>query len=270
MATFSYTYTYSNGTTADASQVNQNFTDVRNGISDGTSDISVAAITAASTATFNGSINLGNSSTDLITATASLDSGTLPIKSGATYWTFTFPSSGGTANYALTTNGSGTASWTAWSTSSWAATTSALGTVYWPNSHVRSDTGNGHGSSSTCIRRITNSTTTGSGITAANSSTLGNTYTIGQAGVYFVRYTDQYSGGNSYKGVTVNSAQLTTAITSCTVADVMALGYGTGFTTCSGMRILAAADVVRAHTDTGPDSTADDVQFEICQVFRFS
>lgn len=84
MANISVTYTFSNGTTADASQVNTNYTDVINGLSDGTKDISVSAITSAGTATLNGAVNIGNASSDDLTITASLAS-SVPIKTTATY-----------------------------------------------------------------------------------------------------------------------------------------------------------------------------------------
>jgi hypothetical protein len=57
----------------------QNFTDVLNGITDGSKDLSISALTAAGTATLNGHVNLGNSSADDLTITASLAS-SLPIK----------------------------------------------------------------------------------------------------------------------------------------------------------------------------------------------
>jgi hypothetical protein len=47
MAAPSVTYTFANSTTADATQVNQNYTDLVNALSDGTKDISVAQVTAA-------------------------------------------------------------------------------------------------------------------------------------------------------------------------------------------------------------------------------
>lgn len=84
MANPSYTYTLTNGTTADADQVMQNFNDILAGITDGTKDISVAALTAAGTATLNGHVNLGNSASDDLTVTASLAS-TIPIKTTNTY-----------------------------------------------------------------------------------------------------------------------------------------------------------------------------------------
>lgn len=142
MASPSLTYTLTNGTTADASQVQQNFTDLLNGYTDGTKDLSISALTCAGTATLNGHVNLGNSSADDLTVTASLAS-TLPIKTTNSYdigsstlglralylgansqtvnikgsgsmsatWTLTLPVTAGSANYCLETNGSGVTSW---------------------------------------------------------------------------------------------------------------------------------------------------------------
>lgn len=142
MAAPSLTYTLTNGTTADASQVMENFNNLLNGITDGTKDLSISALTCAGTATLNGHVNLGNSSADDITVTGSLAS-TLPIKTTNSYdigssslglralyfgansqtvnikgsssmsatWTMTLPTTAGTANYLLQTNGSGVTSW---------------------------------------------------------------------------------------------------------------------------------------------------------------
>lgn len=84
MAAISLTYTLSNGTTADASQVMQNFNDIVNGTSDGTKDFSISALTVAGTATLNGNVNIGNASGDDLTITASLAS-TLAVKTDSTY-----------------------------------------------------------------------------------------------------------------------------------------------------------------------------------------
>lgn len=84
MANIAVTYSFSNGTTADATQVNENFTNIINGLSDGTKDISVSAITAAGTATFNGAVVLGNATGDDITVTGSIAS-SIPIKTDDTY-----------------------------------------------------------------------------------------------------------------------------------------------------------------------------------------
>ena len=142
MAAPSLTYTLTNGQTADADQVMQNFNDLLNGYTDGTKDLSISALTCAGTSTFNGAVNLGNASGDDLTFTGSLAS-TIPIKTTATYnigsstlglagiyfgansqtvrvigsgsmsatWTLTLPVTAGTDKYFLMTNGSGVATW---------------------------------------------------------------------------------------------------------------------------------------------------------------
>lgn len=74
MASPSVTYTFANSTTADATQVNQNFTDIISGLTDGTKDLSISALTVAGTATLNGNVSIGNSSSDTLTITAVLSS----------------------------------------------------------------------------------------------------------------------------------------------------------------------------------------------------
>ena len=141
MAAPSVTYTFSNSTTADATQVNQNFSDVINGLSDGTKDLSINALTCAGTATLNGNVNIGNSSGDDLSITASLAQ-TLSIKTNNTYdigsatlglagvylgaaggfttrlkaaasssWTMTFPATAGSNYQYLETDGSGNGNW---------------------------------------------------------------------------------------------------------------------------------------------------------------
>ncbi len=68
MAGPSVTYTFVNATVSDASQVNQNFTDLVNGATDGTKDYNINALTAAGTATLNGNVILGNAASDTIAA----------------------------------------------------------------------------------------------------------------------------------------------------------------------------------------------------------
>lgn len=80
----SLTYTLTNSTTADASAVMQNFNDLLNAMTDGSKDFSISALTCAGAATLNGHVNLGNSSADDLTITASLAS-SLPIKTDGTY-----------------------------------------------------------------------------------------------------------------------------------------------------------------------------------------
>jgi hypothetical protein len=140
MASISVSNTFSNGTTADASQINTNFTDIINGTSDGTKDFSISALTVGGTLTANGNVNLGNASGDDLSITASLAS-SLAIKTTATYnvgsstlgllsvylgnstfttrilsgasssWSLTLPATAGTSRYRLETDGAGATSW---------------------------------------------------------------------------------------------------------------------------------------------------------------
>src|SRR3990167_5814847 len=85
MANVSVTHTFTNSTTADATQVNTNFTDIINGTSDGTKDFSISALTLAGNFTANGTTNtLGSASTDDLVINASLAS-SIPIKTTFSY-----------------------------------------------------------------------------------------------------------------------------------------------------------------------------------------
>jgi hypothetical protein len=139
MANPSYTHSLTNGTTADASQVMQNFNDILNGVTDSTKDLSINAFTV----NLNGNTTLGNSSADDLTFTGSLAS-SIPVKTTASFdigsstlglqsiyfgrnsqtvriigsssmsatWTLTLPVDDGTTDQWFVTNGSGTSSWT--------------------------------------------------------------------------------------------------------------------------------------------------------------
>lgn len=84
MAIPSVTYTFANSTTANATEVNQNFTDIINSLTDGTKSLTIDALTCAGTATLNGNVTLGNGSVDDITFTGSMAS-TLPIKTNNSF-----------------------------------------------------------------------------------------------------------------------------------------------------------------------------------------
>lgn len=70
MASPTVTYTFSNSTVADAAEVNTNFSDLINALTDGTSDHSISTLTLASTFTANGNVTLGNASGDTLTVNA--------------------------------------------------------------------------------------------------------------------------------------------------------------------------------------------------------
>lgn len=87
MAAPSVTYTFSNSTTADATQVNTNFTDLVNSLSDGLKDLTISSLSTATiavsgAATFNGTVALGNATTDDVTITGYIASDILPKTTG--------------------------------------------------------------------------------------------------------------------------------------------------------------------------------------------
>ena len=84
MAFPSVTNTFVNGQSADATEVNTNFTDVINGFSDGTKDLNMSAGTFAGAVTMSGDVTLGNGSGDDITVTGSIAS-TIPIKTDGSF-----------------------------------------------------------------------------------------------------------------------------------------------------------------------------------------
>ena len=84
MSNISVTNTFVNGQSADAGEVNTNFTDVINGTSDGSKDFSVSALTVAGVGTFNGNVVLGNGSGDTITVTGTATFAETTTFTGAT------------------------------------------------------------------------------------------------------------------------------------------------------------------------------------------
>lgn len=117
MAAPSVTYTFANSTTADATQVNTNFNDIINSMTDGLKDFAILTLIVSSTFTANGNVNLGDSSSDDLTITASLAS-SIPVKTTNSYdigsATLGLRSVylGGTSSFTTRVKGSATATYT--------------------------------------------------------------------------------------------------------------------------------------------------------------
>lgn len=147
----------------------------------------------------------------------------------------------------------------------------APGEPYTATSAVLLNTANGYGSSSTAIRRFTNTVTNvGTDITYADSATLGATFTINTTGLYAISYNDQFTAAG-YLGVSVNSNQLTTGIEAITVSHIIAATTGplANYPSCASATVkLTAGDVVRAHTSAGlaTGTTTKLCQFSIARV----
>lgn len=139
------------------------------------------------------------------------------------------------------------------------------------NHVVRLDAGNGMGSTNTKIRRFTTTTqSVGTAITYADSATAGASFTINETGLYSVSYTDLGSGGSTaWFGLSVNSGQLTTALTAITAANRLSIATSTGGgeETASGVFRFVVGDVVRAHQGAlDVDTAAATASFTIRKV----
>jgi len=139
-----------------------------------------------------------------------------------------------------------------------------------PNSEVRVDSGNGHGSTGTMIRRFSNTTfSNGGAITYADSSTNGGSFTINEHGIYAISYTDRYESGSAFFGISVNASSLTTNVASIAVGERLhRVQSNTEFACCAATVRLSEGDVVRAHTNGSTDNATSSVQFIITQVAR--
>ena len=137
-------------------------------------------------------------------------------------------------------------------------------------SMVQLHTSNGHGSSSSKIRRFTTTITNqGSDITYADSASLGGTFTINTNGVYAISYIDQWDAGQWF-GLSLNSNQLTTDVTSITAAHRLGVVNSNAANVTemvSNTVYIASGGVVRAHTNgnTSGSNTAF-VNFTITRV----
>lgn len=156
----------------------------------------------------------------------------------------------------------------------WAAvpTETTIGTKVFnlPTSQVRLDTGNGHGSTSTKVRRFTNRTVTGTAITANSGAGGGDTLIINEHGIYSMSYADKGTPTAMSFGIALNATG-TTDIASLTPTNrlIMATHRAANtLSTCSATVRLAPGDVITPQTDGSPDGTGDQIQFIITQLVR--
>lgn len=135
------------------------------------------------------------------------------------------------------------------------------------SSQVLCDTPNGRGSTNTKIRRFTNSTTTGTDITYADSATLGATFTINTPGIYQISYWDGYSAGAGVIGISVN-ADGTVNVDTIPAANRLGESVsqtGSLILASAGAR-LVAGDIIRAHSNGNLDFTGAFAGFRIVRI----
>jgi hypothetical protein len=141
-----------------------------------------------------------------------------------------------------------------------------------PHEEVYVYTGNGHGSTNTCIRRfLTVGAQVGSAISYADSAANGASFTINETGLYAISYGDTLSSTFDI-GVSVNSNQLTTGISAITAAHRRLYEFTNDGTSvvvvvAGTVLFLTAGDVVRPHTSgAAADTTVGRAQFRIIKL----
>lgn len=130
--------------------------------------------------------------------------------------------------------------------------------------------GNGFGSTATKIRRFAVVVeNTGSAVTYADSVVNGSSFTINEAGIYLGIYGDRPILSTQSIGFSLNSPTLTTNISSLTADEILGIAVG-----LSGshpytifLKTLSKTDVIRAHTDGGPNATTVYTHFTLMRVF---
>ena len=125
-----------------------------------------------------------------------------------------------------------------------------------PSSHIRlynpfGAAGTGYGSTNVKIRRFaTVAASSGTGITYADSATLGGTFTINEAGVYAISYTDQFVG-TAFLGISLNVSVINDNIFEIPVAERMACATTPAANLMGNVSVtlkLNVGDIIRAHT----------------------
>lgn len=132
-----------------------------------------------------------------------------------------------------------------------------------------------HGSTNTCIRRISQATTTYTDgvdniLTWTDSATLGSSITILKDGVYSMVYYDSSSGGNSNNGISLNTTHPTTSILTVALSfpaeALVVTGCTGGWAGAASITYrLSVGDVIRPHDVTQCDWNG--VAFKMCRLF---
>lgn len=138
-----------------------------------------------------------------------------------------------------------------------------------PTGSVIVTTGNGMGVVSNKIRRFTTAEeVTSKAVKYIDNSNAGSSFTALEDGLYKMTYVDMQTDANFNIGISLNSSQLTTQIASITAADRKAfVANATGLHgCCSAVLGLSAGDVIRPHTNGGPQTTDLNCRFFMAKV----
>lgn len=166
----------------------------------------------------------------------------------------------------VTLRSDGTTTWT------------VIGVSKSPTSQIRCYDGGGHastgGTPNTKIRLFNQATIVGTAITTAQTTASGRSFTINEAGIYSISYSDSKTTTAADFGISLNStAPITTSITAIAASERLTITSCAGssfISNCSVTVRLSVGDVVRPHTDGTPDATNDyQTVFVITQLVAF-
>jgi hypothetical protein len=138
------------------------------------------------------------------------------------------------------------------------------------DSMIMMHTGNSHGSDSTRVRRFATTVENfGDAIELSDTSGSGSVFTIRKSGMYFISYSEQEQSAHVMTGISLNSTELTTSISSITAASRLAVGdtvVDNSGESLSWTGRLEKGDIIRAHTDGNPQSTGPRVHFTLANI----
>lgn len=231
-------------------------------------DSSTSPSLSSWTMTYHGQLSTGNAISSGSYNSLSETSGTLSatgnlVVTGSTnLGGLLIPTTTGSTNQVLTTDGFGVLSW-----SDHSAVSANLN-----HSMIRLNTGNGFGSTNGAIRRFSDLIESiGSSIVYADSVTEGASFTIQVDGVYHISYSDRFTTLSSF-GVSLNSTELNASVSTINNNDrliITNIAEANKIGSASWVGILNAGDVIRAHT-AGPGlsdhSTPNHVSFTITHI----
>ena len=138
-------------------------------------------------------------------------------------------------------------------------------------SMVRVGTSNGNGSTNTAIRRYTTVLTNqGSDITYTDSATLGGLFTINTPGTYAITVRANSAASLEF-GISLNSSQLSTSVSSVNSVDCLDYINGNNITlACGWTGYLPAGSLIRSHDSAGGGHTVSAPAAEQFTITRVS
>jgi len=131
------------------------------------------------------------------------------------------------------------------------------------------NTGNGHGSTNTKIRRFTTTVyRRSSSISFVDTSADGSSFVVNDPGVYVIDYADQ-SSTEGEMGLSLNSTEFTTNVDAIAAADRIGIDFinaanQTG--DCNATLFCKRGDIIRAHSSGTLSGTGATVSIKITKI----